>query len=328
MSIINTPPTVSAGADQTIRFLISDTTTLQGSANDDGISLPLVTTWTLQSGPNTASLQDSSSEITDVTFTEIGTYVFRLAAFDGLVTTFDEVTITVLPNTPPTADAGTHFILNDFGHLYGDGTVLLSKSHSDAYNLRGSVIDPDGQVITVTWSQDSGPGTATFSIVDNVASSVSFSQTGVYVLKLTADDGLSSASDTITFTVVDDHDRPTLNSSIVSIGESGPNEFFRGDTGPTCTYDIPALIDDGPSPLEITWRHAGNSLYYWYTVLDGIAYQTSGRDTLSSGNDPTFVLHGSGDRLLYNVKYTPIYDDGFYRYQGPPAIFSCSWNGQ
>ncbi len=59
---------------------------------------------------------------------------------------------------------------------------------------------PPGAVTTV-WSQAGGPGNVTFADADAVDTTASFSGSGTYVLRLTADDGTLSGSDTVTVTV-------------------------------------------------------------------------------------------------------------------------------
>jgi RHS repeat-associated protein len=69
--------------------------------------------------------------------------------------------------------------------------------------LIGSATDdglPSG-TLTVNWSKVSGPGTVTFTQPTLVATSASFSVEGVYVLRLTANDGALTASDDVQVTV-------------------------------------------------------------------------------------------------------------------------------
>ncbi len=86
-------------------------------------------------------------------------------------------------NLPPTLSAGP------------DRAIQLPATAP----LDGSVSDdglpsPPGAT-TVTWSQTSGPGTATFANRNAVDTTASFSGPGSYVLRLTASDGQLQASD-------------------------------------------------------------------------------------------------------------------------------------
>src|SRR4249919_1918592 len=92
-------------------------------------------------------------------------------------------------NRAPTADAGQ------------DQTVTLP----DQATMRASVADdglpnPPGS-LTPSWSQVSGPGTATFTDPTSPTTTVSFTESGTYVLRLTADDSTLQASADVSVTV-------------------------------------------------------------------------------------------------------------------------------
>jgi DUF1680 family protein len=91
------------------------------------------------------------------------------------------------PNFPPTVEAGV------------DRVVVLPGS---TY-LSGAVRD-DGKVKSppsVTWSKDAGPGEVAFASAQQPVTTAKFSAVGEYVLRLTADDGEATASDTVRVTV-------------------------------------------------------------------------------------------------------------------------------
>jgi len=330
VSIINTPPTVSAGEDKIVRFVTSQSTSLDGSASDEGILLPLDISWTLESGPSSAVIDDSSSPSTGVTFSNIGTYVFRLSAFDGLVTVFDEATVTVLPNSPPIVDAGVPFSFTDeFGHRYGDGRVLQTASPSNAYLLRGSVTEPDGNLEFIIWHKLSGPGNAIFFPDNSPNTSVEFSASGNYVLKLQAFDGLAFGEDTISFTVIFDNEPPNINGAISSQSEVASTTRFSktidGITkiGRSCNFDIPALVDDGPNSLSIQWRASLTGTNWFGTGIDGT--ETRQRThVITSGNDPALDTWGQliTGSFRYFIDYTVTANDGFYS-QTTTARFFC-----
>jgi len=92
-------------------------------------------------------------------------------------------------NQPPAVNAGS------------DQQIALPA----VVNLDGTVTDdglpnPPGAV-TVTWTKQSGPGTVTFGNIHAVDTTASFSTTGVYVLRLTADDSALQSYDEVTITV-------------------------------------------------------------------------------------------------------------------------------
>lgn len=97
---------------------------------------------------------------------------------------------TITPgNLPPVVNAGPDLSITLLNNAVLDGTL------SD-----DGLPNPPGAV-TTTWSQVSGPGTVTFANASAVDTTASFSAAGSYVLRLTANDSLLSASDDVTVTV-------------------------------------------------------------------------------------------------------------------------------
>ncbi|MFO1009995.1 MAG: Ig-like domain-containing protein [Planctomycetota bacterium] len=131
--------------------------------------------------------------------------MFELAVSDGTNTSVDTVTITVnADDDAPTADAGTTQVVNELD------TVTLSASGSDV----------EGQALTYTWTQVSGPAvvlsdahstTPTFTAPEGV------SNTDV-VFELAVSDGTNTSVDTVTITVNADDDAPTAEAG--SAGEA------------------------------------------------------------------------------------------------------------
>ncbi len=103
--------------------------------------------------------------------------------------------------------------------------------------LTATVTD-DGQVLptpTLTWSQVSGPGTATFTAPTALTTSVSFSAAGTYVLRLSVYDGALTGSDDVTITV----EPPANVAPIVNVG---PGRFVTLPATVTLTATV---TDDG-----------------------------------------------------------------------------------
>jgi hypothetical protein len=98
---------------------------LAGSATDDGLpGSGTTTTWTRASGPAPVTIANPASATTSVTFSVAGTYVLRLTAFDGELSSFDETTVTVEP-----AAATVAYYLDDFDpkdYAGNDGTLSWS----------------------------------------------------------------------------------------------------------------------------------------------------------------------------------------------------------
>src|SRR5262249_58963962 len=97
----NRPPVVDAGPDQVVTLPVQGVT-LSGTASDDGLPAgsSLSVAWSQIAGPGLAAFQAPSALTTGVSFDKAGTYVLRLSATDGALTTFDAVSVTVQPGAP------------------------------------------------------------------------------------------------------------------------------------------------------------------------------------------------------------------------------------
>lgn len=96
--------------------------------------------------------------------------------------------------------------------------------------MQGSVTD-DGlpnppATVTATWSQVSGPGTATFTDPNSPTTTVSFSAAGTYVLRLTGDDSALQTSDNVSVTVLSEG----LTTLTVPIAASADDAEQSGGT--------------------------------------------------------------------------------------------------
>jgi RHS repeat-associated protein len=185
----NQSPVVNAGPDLTIS--LNGTATLNGSVTDDGLPInsTVITTWSMVSGPGLVTFAQAADHITTATFSEAGVYVLRLTATDSALSASDETVVTVTPpNRAPVVNAGP------------DLTITLPGTA----RLNGSVADdglPPGSPLTVVWTQVSGPGTATFVNAAAAVTTVTFSEAGTYVLRLSASDTELTGADDVTVTV-------------------------------------------------------------------------------------------------------------------------------
>ncbi len=150
---------------------------------DDNIRFTVVATGipepTYQWKRNGSSLNGQTSatlDLDNVTPSNNGTYTVDVINPVATVTS-DPVTLTV--NGRPSVSV--------FPRLYAVvGTPL---------DLDGTANDDDS--LNISWTQQSGPGTAVFADDSAVDTSVSFDQAGVYTLRLLAQDGVFSISDTV-----------------------------------------------------------------------------------------------------------------------------------
>jgi hypothetical protein len=98
----NQGPLANAGTDQTLTFPAN--ATLNGGVSDDGLPIPpglLSFGWSKLSGPGTVTFASAGSLSTTASFSTNGTYVLRLTAGDGALSTSDDLTVTVNTQTQP-----------------------------------------------------------------------------------------------------------------------------------------------------------------------------------------------------------------------------------
>jgi hypothetical protein len=136
------------------------------------------------------------------------------------------------PRSPgaPTVDAGT------------DQFVSLG----DSVTLHGSVNDPSGNSL-VQWKLYSGPNECTFADSNNAETEASLPQAGLYVLELSADDGVHAvAYDALVISVAGD--------------ERLANISTRASIGLTENVSIGGFIIQGNAPATVLIRAIGPSL--------------------------------------------------------------------
>lgn len=269
----NQPPTVSAGANQTIQ--IANAATLNGTATDDGLPTgsTLLVTWSVVSGPGQVAFANSHLAQTSATFSAPGTYVLRLTAFDTELTRFADVTITVKPtNHAPVVNAGPDLSIT----LPGTAT------------LNGTATDdglPAGSTLSVSWSVVSGPGQAGFNPVNRAASVASFNTPGNYVLRLTASDSELTATDDVNVEV-----KPPAPPPIVGI--TSPAD---GSTITNRTSFFGSVSADSTWRLEYSLNtDAGSAAQVWTTIASGSTPVTNG---LLGTFDPTLLVNG-----MYSIR--------------------------
>src|SRR4030095_15557096 len=142
---------------------------------------------------------------------------------------------------------------------------------------------PFGSTLTTSWTSLSGPGTVTFTNPNVTVTTATFSATGTYVLRLTANDSALSASDDITITVNDSVAPPTVQITASLDGSSV--------TEPT---PVTGSVSDGAWTLEYSLGSADNqNNRVWTTFANGNGATSGTLGTL----DPTMMLNG-----LYTIR--------------------------
>ncbi len=123
----NQAPQIVAGADQTIT--LPATATLSASVTDDGLPTELgmvSVVWSSVSGPGMVTFSNPTTAATTAAFSQPGSYVLQVTAWDGLLASSDELTVTVAAQ--PLTIAGT--IKTYTGQVVPGVTVTLSGDSS------------------------------------------------------------------------------------------------------------------------------------------------------------------------------------------------------
>jgi hypothetical protein len=201
-------------------------------------------------------------------------------------------------NMPPCADAGP------------DQNI----SGAAVANLQGQATDdgdPSGSLST-TWSVLSGPGTVTFGNVNTPTTSASFSDNGVYVLRLSADDGQLQKSDEVTIAVNSSGgDAPAISSFTPASGGEGTvvtidgsnfaeatNVFFNG------TAAASFMIN---SSTQIVTTVPAGATTGKIMILTATSAGSSADDfvvTGSGGSLNTFTFHPTDDAYVQSLSPT------------------------
>jgi RHS repeat-associated protein len=204
----NQAPVVNAGANQTITLPIN-TVTLSGTATDDGLpNGTLIMTWSVVSGPGTVNFFNPDEAVTQAMFSAAGTYVLKLTANDTALSTSATTTVTVNPplDQPPVVNAGSNQAITLPANV-----VALSGSATDG-----------GLPLTIAWSTVSGSGPVLFANSSTPVTMAMFVAAGVYSLQLSASNGQTSASSTVTITVNPPANTPPSGAIVLSPASAGP----------------------------------------------------------------------------------------------------------
>jgi uncharacterized protein YjiK len=161
---VNRAPVVEAGPDQTVRW--PDPALLQGTVSDDHLPSPpdaLTTVWSMASGPGTVDFDDPSALATTADFSVPGTYVLRLSADDGALSSADSLSVTVLdPDAPIVFERRVATGSDDAEQKVSSGKMSLTSSdiefmYENALQVAGirftGVTVPPGVVIRDAWIQ-------------------------------------------------------------------------------------------------------------------------------------------------------------------------------
>ncbi len=172
----NQAPNANAGNNRSITLPVNSVN-LSGSRSNDPDGSIAGYAWIQVSGPSTATLTNDNTVAPTASGLIAGQYIFQLTVTDNVgATDFAQVKVTVIAaaNQAPTANAGSSVAITAPA-----STVTLDGSASS---------DPDGTIASYSWSQSSGPSTATITSGGTATTTVNSLAVGTYVFELTVTD--------------------------------------------------------------------------------------------------------------------------------------------
>lgn len=275
---------------------------LETTVSDDGKPGALTLTWSTVSGPGDVIFTDPNSDDTGA-IAGGGTYVVRLTADDGQLTTELDITIrmgvydTNYPrNIGPYNQSGTSYI--------GNTGVALSLDGASAIDFE------EGSPITTLWRQVSGPSQVEFFDPTDMHTAAVFDTPGEYVLRFIASDGdIQSFTDaTVTITSIVGNEQPTVPAeTTLSVADNSiDNPITLTGTDPEgqpLSYrivDRPANGTIKGTPPNLTYTPAFKFVgtdSFTYRVNDGVMDSKLGTVVIDVDNTPPDV-NAREDRSL------------------------------
>ncbi len=233
----NASPTVNAGQDQSIATG-AGVAMLSGTVSDDGSPLPatLGNTWTLVSGPVAAvTFGNASSAATTVSLPVIGTYVLRLSATDGALTSTDDVSIVVADAPPRLGDIPSRTI--PVGVNFKQALAGNDANPQDALSF-ALTASPTGAQLSPNQVFEWTPGNA---------------QLGAHIVtaRVTDRNGYTD-SKSFTLTVVAQNRAPVLAAQLdTDIGQGASFNRILTATDPDGDAPLTFTLVNGPSGMTL-----------------------------------------------------------------------------
>jgi RHS repeat-associated protein len=277
----NQAPVANAGPDQSVT--LPNTATLNGTTTDDGWpeGSTLAVSWSLVSGPGTATFNTPNSATTTVAFNEPGDYVLLLSASDSLLHASDEVSVTVSPAVPPpvVSIGGLADGAEVTTRVNVTGTVSAGSNWRLEYSLGGG----EGAAWTALAAGNTPVSNALLGVFDPT-----LLLNGTYTLRLVATDAVAQTS--------------TTSVSLIVNGEQKIGNFSLsfGD------LNVPV----GGLPIAVTRaydsrdKRVGDFGVGWTLGLRNVRIEKSGilgdgwEQTRSGGFLPTYCLRPTKARFV------------------------------
>ncbi|HTI10952.1 MAG TPA: T9SS type A sorting domain-containing protein [Puia sp.] len=246
----SSPPAVlTINSAQTIT-LPTNSVTISGTAmaQKGGASIHSVT-WSQVSGPNTATIATPTTWSTSVTGMIAGAYTFQMTVTDnggGIYTA--KTNVTVNPATTTIAPILT---------IVGNQTITLPDSTVTLSGMASARVG-GASIHSVTWSQVSGPNTATFSTPTSWSTSATGLVAGSYLFKMTVTDnggGVYSSTTNVTVNATTSTSIVTGGYQVSAVDQNGAKSLTGATTEQLLVYPT---VTSGALNLHIASNANGN----------------------------------------------------------------------
>ena len=233
VTIQNIAPSVNAGSDRTIDAGTPITLHATGQdPNEDSLTYQ----WTKVSGPSVSIPSMAQQDIT-FTPTTAGQYIFSVQCYDGVnYSAASQVNVTVnAVNHVPTANAGPNQDVNM------GSTVTLNGTGST---------DPDGDSLSYSWVQASGPVQVTLNGASTAQPTFVANTVGTYQLSLTVNDGkVNSTPSRVTIRILAQNNAPVANA--------GPD--MHAYVGDDVVLNASSSYDPDLDPITFSWSQVSGA---------------------------------------------------------------------
>jgi hypothetical protein len=316
----NLPPVANAGTSKSI-ILPVNTVNLDGSLSNDPDGTIVSYGWVQISGPAPSTITNPGSAVTAANNLVAGQYIFELTVTDnsGAVSNA-QVKITVIGTgpQPPIANAGAN------------QTITLPVNQ---VNMDGSAsVAPSGNIVSYTWTQISGPSTATLTAATSSQTNATGLVAGTYQFQLAiVDNNNATAKDSLTITVNPAINIPPVANAGASVTITLPANTTTLDgskssdaDGTIVTYrwseisgpNTPGATGANSPSLSLTGLVAGQYIYQ-LTVTDNNGATSSAQvkvtviattniaPVANAGNDQTITAPASSVNLNGLASYDP-----------------------
>ncbi len=232
----NVPPVANAGTSKSITLPVN-TVNLDGSLSTDADGTIASYSWAQISGPSTSSIANATSAKTAVNNLIAGQYTFELTVKDNAGASSKaqvKITVSSAGLQPPVANAGAN------------QTIQLPVNQV-ALDGTGSAA-PSGTITSYSWTQVSGPSSASWSAATASKTNATALVAGTYVFQLTVvDNNNAKATDQVTIIV-------NAAANIPPVANAGSSITITLPTN-TATLDGTKSSDADGTISTYSWAH-------------------------------------------------------------------------